>query len=380
MIRTHKIALDPTPEQRRLFARLGSYARLAYNWALRYYQRTRDAESPCPPRLLSLFWDEARNTAYPWSSQLPRNAAKNAGKHAVYALEKAFEAWEDSNRKNEFPKLRRREERVAFRAGNGPDSVEFEDKGIRLPDIGTILTREDLRPEITGSIRTVTVEREGGRWFACVSVEVKAPKPSPGTEIIGVDVGGRKIAACSDGTTYAAPEALGHQWGKIQRYREQLAHQTKDSARRRRVRHKLERATYRAACIRDDEQHRAAKEIVAKAHTVVLETLGIPVMMEEDGKRLARAIAAAAMSRMQRKIIYRCEAAGVKVIKAHPGFASSQLCSGCGNRKTGMMRLQDEEIYECDCCGLVIDRDVNAAINLKRYGEEHLLRKKSNAA
>ena len=141
MIRTHKIALDPTPEQRRLFARLGNYARLAYNWALRHYQRTRDAESPCPPRLLSLFWDEARNTAYPWSSQLPRNAAKNAGKHAVYALEKAFNAWEDSNRKNEFPKLRRREERVAFRAGNGPDSVEFEDKGIRLPDIGTILTQ-----------------------------------------------------------------------------------------------------------------------------------------------------------------------------------------------------------------------------------------------
>ena len=125
MIRTHKIAFDPTPEQQRLLARLAGYARIVYNWALRHYQRTGDAGNPCLPRLLSLFWDEARNTAYPWSSQLPRNAAENAGKHAVYALEKAFKAWEDSNRKNESPKLRRREERVAFRAANGPDTVEL---------------------------------------------------------------------------------------------------------------------------------------------------------------------------------------------------------------------------------------------------------------
>ena len=87
-----------------------------------------------------------------------------------------------------------------------------------------------------------------------------------------------------------------------------------------------------------------------------------------DG-RLAGGIAAAAMRLLQRKITYRCKAAGIEVIMAPPGFASSQICSGCGNRKTGKMRLQDEEIYECHGCGLVIDRDVNAAINLKHYGE-----------
>ena len=376
VIRTHKIALDPTPEQQRLLARLAGYANLAYNWALRHYKRTHEAGSPCPASLLSLFWDEARTAAYPWSSQLPQNAAKYAGSHAVYALEKAIKAWENSNRKNEFPKPHYGDKRASFRAAAGSDSVEVESKGIKLPDIGTILTREDLR--FTGKIQTVTVKREAGRWFACVSMEVESPE-CPGTEIIGIDVGGRKMVVCSDGTTYTAPESLGNQWGRIRRYRGQLARQTKGSARRRRVRHKLERAVWRASYIRDDAQHKAASKIVAKAHTVVLETLGISAMMEEDGRRLERGIAAAALSRMQRKIIYRCEAAGVEVIMAPPDFASSQICSGCGNRKTGKMRLRDEEIYQCDGCGLVIDRDVNAAINLKHYAEEQL-GKRRNAA
>ena len=106
---------------------------------------------------------------------------------------------------------------------------------------------------------------------------------------------------------------------------------------------------------------------------MVLETLDFSALMEKGGKRCARRISAAAMRRMQRMITYRYEAVGVKVIKAPPGFASSQICSDCGNPKTGKMRLRDEETYKCHCCGLVIDRDVNAAINLERYGEKRCM-------
>ena len=365
--RTHKITLYPTPEQRRTLARNAGYPRLVYNWTLGYHERTRDAGDPCDPSQLFTFWNAARTAAYPWSDELSQNAAK----HAVYALEKAIKASEDTNRKNEFPKLHRRKERVAFRAASGAGNVKFEDKAIKLPGIGAILTREDLR--FPGSILTVTAEREAGRWFACVTVECEPPEACPGTELIGVDVGGRKIAACSDGTTYPVPKALRHQWGKIRRYRKHLARQTKGSAQRRCMLRKLRRATYRAACLREDAQHRVANEIFAKGRTVVLETLDFSALMEKGGKRCARRISAAAMRRMQRKITYRYEAAGVKVIKAPPGFASTQICSGCENPKTGKMRLRDEETYECHRCGLVIDRDVNAAINLERYGEKRCM-------
>ena len=124
--------------------------------------------------------------------------------------------------------------------------------------------------------------------------------------------------------------------------------------------------------MREGAQHRAANAIVAGKQAVVLETLDVPDMMEKEDGRLEGVIAAAAMRSMQRKVIYRCEAAGVDVIMAPSSFASSQICSGCGNRKSGKTRLQDEEIYECHHCGLIIDRDENAAINLKHYGEEKL--------
>ena len=117
------------------------------------------------------------------------------------------------------------ERRASCRVDNGPDTVAFEGKNVTLPVIGPIPTHRKLG--LTGSIRTVTTEREGSHWFACVTVKTEDPEISPGTGIIGVDVGARKIAACSDGTTYPVPKALRHQWGKIHRYREQLAQQTK---------------------------------------------------------------------------------------------------------------------------------------------------------
>ena len=93
--RTHKITLYPTPEQRRTLARNAGYPRLVYNWTLGYHERTL-----CDPSQLFTFWDDARTAAYPWSDELSQNAAK----HAVYALEKAIKASEDTNRKNEYPK------------------------------------------------------------------------------------------------------------------------------------------------------------------------------------------------------------------------------------------------------------------------------------
>ena len=121
--RTHKITLYPTPEQRRTLARNAGYPRLVYNWTLGYHERTRDAGDPCDPSQLFTFWNAARTAAYPWSDELSQNAAK----HAVYALEKAIKASEDTNRKNEFPKLHRRKERVAFRAASGAGNVKFEE-------------------------------------------------------------------------------------------------------------------------------------------------------------------------------------------------------------------------------------------------------------
>ena len=102
---------------------------------------------------------------------------------------------------------------------------------------------------------------------------------------------------------------------------------------------------------------------------MVLETLDIIDMMQKGARRLAKGIAAAAMSGLQRKIADRCEALGVKLIRAEPSFPSTRRCSRCNT-------LQDmplgKKIYDCPGCHLFLDRDDNASLNLKRYGEERI--------
>ena len=97
----------------------------------------------------------------------------------------------------------------------------------------------------------------------------------------------------------------------------------------------------------------------------MMEELDIIDMMNQGGKRLSGEIARPAMCSLQEKIAYRCEAAGVRLVKAPTDFPSTRMCNRCGELQ-GMPL--GHRVYECPCCGLVLARGLNAAINLKQYG------------
>ena len=217
-----------------------------------------------------------------------------------------------------------------------------------------------------GRILEVTLTREVGRWWACAALEMKRPPSSAGTRVIGVDMGLGTIAVCSDGTRYEIPEALKSLRRDIGRLRRRLTRQVEGSVRHGRVRRQLEYACYRARCLREEAQHRAARQIVARAGMVVMEGLDIRDMMDRGGRCLTAGVARAGMGGLRHKIAYRCEASGVSLVEAPGGYPSSRMCSRCG-------ALQDmplgKRVYDCPRCGLVMDRDANAARNLQRYGE-----------
>ena len=236
-----------------------------------------------------------------------------------------------------------------------------------MPDIGSIRMHEPLR--FTGSIPMVTVTHEAERWWACVVVEMKNPPPCPGNEIIGVDLGVRTIAVSSDETPYEIPEAIGSLRREIGHLNRRLAKQVPGSGWHERTLRQLRQVRHQAKCLREAEQHRAANEIVAKARVVVMEDLDIIDMMNQGGKRLAGGIARAAMRSLQEKIAYRCEAAGGRLVKAPVDFPSTRMCSRCGELQDMPLR---QRVYKCPCCGLVLNRDLNAAINLRQYAERRL--------
>lgn len=261
MIRTHKIALNPSPRHLPLMEQCAASAREAYDGALAYYKETLDAGEPCPVSMLLPMWQATR----PPFDDLCQDAAK----YAVYALGDAIEAWQDNTRDNAFPRAHGSDHRPAFRAHNGKGRVRCEGKRIELPNIGSVRMHESLR--LAGSISMVTVTREARRWWACVAVEMRNPPPCPGNEIIGVDLGIGTIAVASDGTRYEIPEAMGRLRREIGRLKRRLAKQVQGSGRHERTRRELEKARYHARCLREEAHHRTAKDIVAKARVLVME-------------------------------------------------------------------------------------------------------------
>ena len=124
---------------------------------------------------------------------------------------------------------------------------------------------------------------------------------------------------------------------------------------------KLQKARYRIKCARDDAQHKAATEVVGRADALRVEALEVLGMTQGTEQRSPGQISGAAMSAMLYKLDYRCETAGISLTRADRYFPSSQLCSVCGRRQKMPMGKKE---YRCPC-GVVLDRDVNAAVNLK---------------
>ena len=363
LYRTHKVVLDPTPEQECLLTRTAAYARAAYNWGLQCYRNGKESGQEPTMGTLRRQWNAIKQSKFPRGRQLAQKAAD----YAFDSLSHAIRAGSDSRLENTAPRFHGKTWHAAFRIGDRDERVYCSGQYVQLPRIGKVHMCEPLR--LSGSLQKVTIKREAGRWFACLTVKVRREKRPyrPGRTALGVDVGIRNMLTCSDGTTYEQyPSAkterrVTHQERKIREYNKQLARQVPGSVRRERTVLKIQKARYRIECARNDSQHKAATEVVDKATALGIETPNFLGMTKGDTQRSPGQISGASMSAILYKLIYRCDAAGVELTRVDRYFPSSQMCSNCGRYNDMPM---DRELYRCPC-GLVLDRDVNAAVNLK---------------
>ena len=372
IVKTHKVRLVVNNAESSRLARHLGYARFAYNHALADFKSGLDdgewrGDKTLRPRFNAVKWSLA-----PWSAELSQNASK----YAIIELGQAIGAFGmyqmaiKAGRKVRhvgFPRFRKRTSASGFRADNGPGTVSLDGKSIQLPKIGRFRTREALR--FDGEIAEVTVKREAGRWFACVAVKTteSPPPPRPG-ETIGVDVGVKTLAVCSDGTVYQNPKALRKTLGRLRRLDKSIARsrkthgKTHHSNRRERKYRLRETAHARIRNIRNDAHHKAASAITAKpVGKVVVETLNVSGMVKN--RRLARSLADASLAGFIAKLEYRCGWNGIAFEKVDRWFPSTKTCSECGALRPNMEL--SERTFVCHSCGVMLDRDLNAAANLK---------------
>ncbi len=419
-VQAYRFALDPTPAQERALNSHAGARLFAFNTMLAAVKANLDqreaersygvGEADLTPSLswsmpsLRREWNRRKHTVAVRGDGTAwwQENSKEAYSSGCQSLADALGNWASSRKGTRkgprmgFPGFKsRRSAARKFTFTTGAIRVEADRKHVTLPRLGAIKTHESTRKLArrlengTAKITRASVRFERGRWlvsFTCL-VQRRIGRPAharASARVVGLDAGVKDliVLATPDGTEIAripAPAQLRQAQRAVRALQRKADRQTgpwDPTAQRSqepskgwgRTQADIRKAHARVASLRLDRMHKLTTHL-AQAHAVIgAETLAVKNMMARGGARkrgLNRAIAGASLGQLARQIDYKTAWYGARVVKAGRWYPSSKTCSGCGTVKAKLALA--ERIYECTNCGLVIDRDHNAAVNLARY-------------
>jgi putative transposase len=289
-------------------------------------------------------------------------ASKCAPQEALRDLDRAFEHFfrrVGSGRKPGFPRFKsRRRGPGSFRLTG---SIRVEERRIKLPRLGRLRLKERGYLPRDAKILSATVSERAGRWFVSVLVEEDVVRPYPPAAVCGVDVGIEKLAVVSDGTVFENPRALKKAEKKLRLLSKAVSRKKKGSRNRRNAVARLRRQHYRIACMRKDCIHKATTTITKRFGHIAIESLNVQGMIRNHC--LSKALSDGSLSEFLRQVRYKSNLRGCRITEAPRFYPSSKMCSRCGTIKDDLGL--GERLFHCERCSLEMDRDLNAAINLK---------------
>jgi putative transposase len=363
VIRVHKIRLDPTAAQAVYFARACGTARFAYNWALAEWKRQYEVGGKPNEGALRKQLNAIKAAEFPWMAEVTKCAPQTAIKNVGLAFEHFFRRVK-LGQKPGYPRFKRKGVRDSFRADNGPENVtshavQVVDKTVKLPRCGVVRMREALR--LTGRVLSATVSRMADGWYVSLSVETEDRLHAQADGgAVGVDLGVKTLATFSDGTVAPALKPHRAEHKRMVRLSRSLARKQKGSANRGKAKAKLARLHLRIANVRKDALHKLTTKLATNYSTIGIEDLNVAGMLRNGS--LARSIADAGFSEFRRQLEYKAAMTGAQVIAIDRFYPSSKACSGCAMIHAITLR---DRVMSCSC-GLTMDRDLNAAVNIRR--------------
>ena len=286
-------------------------------------------------------------------------------------------------KQNKYPKFQKKGKNDSFYMDNSV--IEVAGKKIRIPKLGWVKMRENIR--FYGNIISATISRTADKWFVSIQIAIEInPQPTAieNQEAVGVDLGVAYLAILSDGTKFSGSKPLKKSLKKLKRLSRSLSkkqrveevYADKNGVERKRkvpsknylkAKNKLAREHAKVANIRKDYLHKLTTYLIQSYDIICIEDLNVKGMMKN--RKLARAISDMGFYEFKRQLLYKAEMCGKEIVIADRWFPSSKTCSECGH-KMEEMPLSVRE-WECPNCHTHHDRDVNAAINLKKYGLEY---------
>ena len=275
-----------------------------------------------------------------------------------------------------FPRFKRKDDQAdTFRIPNSPTCIKTNKKQIKIPKLGWIDWKRH-RP-LQGNLKSITIKQDGNHWYViCLCDD---GKPSEITEInefdvIGIDVGLKTFAVTSDGEVFESGKPNTKRLKKYQRklsrnYLLNKKNQIKKSKRRNRIRLLVKKSYSQIKNQRYDFHQKASRQIANATSFAGMENLNIKGMMKNHC--LADKIAQSGWRQFRDMLSYKLAAKGGKVLLVDRFYPSSKTCSACGHKQDMPLALRT---FECGNCGISIDRDINAALNLKSWAIKEINR------
>ena len=353
-------------------------ARFAYNAVLAHVKEALENGEPADWSHYALLrWWNAnkdalavnRDTGVVWWDQ----NSKEAYNMGLYGLARGLLNWSRSRkgqrkgRRVGFPQFKSKSATMCFAYSTGFTAPKFSDPyGLKLPRIGRVHCMENVYKRVNGArLIRITVSRRAGNWYASLTVEREsAATATPKGGAVGVDLGVKNLATLSDGTVVPNPRALGTRIKSLRKAQKALSRKVMGSVRREKAKERVARLHARVADVRADAINKATTMIDGNYGTVCIEDLNVAGMVKN--RHLARSVSDAALGEFRRQLEYKTARNGTVLRVVDRWFPSSKTCSNCGTVKAKLSL--SERTFNCDACGLSIDRDLNAAINIQVAG------------
>ena len=370
MIRAKKIRLYPTKEQEQKMGQSTGTARFIYNWTLnRQQENYKQGGKFISDNDLRKQLTQIKKTDLVWLNEVSNNVAKQAIKDACDAYKRFFKGVA------EVPKFKsKKKAKPSFY--NDTSKLKVNSKAVLLEKIGWVKIKPNQIPPSPHKYVNPRISYDGKYWYLAVGLEQEQPQVELTDESIGIDVGIKDLAICSNGMVFKninKTRVIRQLEKRLRRLQRKVSNKYEKNKKGKeyvktsniiKLEKQIRLMHRRLTNIRANHVHQATNKIVkTKPSQIVMETLNIKGMMKN--KHLAKAIADQCLYEFKRQIQYKCEGYGIKFIAADTWYASSKICSGCGNKKQKLSL--SERTYKCECCGLTIDRDYNACVNLSRY-------------
>lgn len=392
MIKTIRVMLIPNNRQKTKLFQYANTAKFAYNWAL---GREKDnykngGKFISDGDLRKEFTRLKKTEEYDWLNDISNNVTKQAIKDACSAYKRFFKGYSRfskfKSRKHSTPSFYQDNVKIQFTDTHVKVEGFVSSKKKNKQKLNWIRLAEHGRIPINCKYINPRFKHDGLNWYLTIGIEYEDSDFIPTNDGIGIDLGIKDLAICSDGNKYQninktqKVKKLKKRKRRLQRFISRRYEKNRKgecyckTSNIIKSENELLRLNHKLTNIRQNYLHQITSEIIKREPSFIcIEDLNVSGMMKN--RHLSKAVQQQGFYEFRRQIEYKSVWNNIPVVIADRFFPSSKLCSCCGNIKRDL-KLSDR-IYKCEC-GNVIDRDYQAALNLKQYGE-NVLREQSVA-